>query len=101
MIWHTRKIAVSAVLLLTTTYATAEIQQYKLTGSTLEIDTNTKDFTVKALDNLSFQVTSLTDDSGTAYANLPSMALPENSDGLIKAPEVIESATSITLKNDV
>ena len=101
MIWHTRKIAVSAVLLLTTTYATAEIQQYKLTGSTLEIDTNTKDFTVKALDNLSFQVTSLTDDSGTAYANLPSMALPENSDGLIKAPEVIESATSITLKTDV
>ena len=55
----------------------AEVQQVSLNGTTLKLDTDTNDFTISALGNNSFQVTFLTDDTGVAYTNLPSMALPE------------------------
>ena len=55
----------------------AEVQTATLEKATLNIDTDTNDFTISALHDSGFQVTYLTDDNGTPYANLPSMALPE------------------------
>ena len=81
----------------------AEVQTATLENATLTIDTDTNDFTVRALPNNSFQVTYLTDSQGTPYANLPSMALPEQtlnavSKNIAGDIELVETETAVTLK---
>lgn len=81
----------------------AEVQTATLEKATLNIDTDTNDFTISALHDSGFQVTYLTDDNGTPYANLPSMALPEpaSTDVTNKEAndvELVETATTLILK---
>ncbi|MEC9126794.1 MAG: glycosyl hydrolase, partial [Pseudomonadota bacterium] len=81
----------------------AEVQTATLEKATLNIDTDTNDFTISALHDSGFQVTYLTDDNGTPYANLPSMALPEPAltDVTNKEAndvELVETATTLILK---
>ncbi|KHT54914.1 glycosyl hydrolase [Alteromonas macleodii] len=81
----------------------AEVQTATLEKTTLNIDTDTNDFTISALHDSGFQVTYLTDDNGTPYANLPSMALPEpaSTDVTNKEAndvELVETATTLILK---
>ena len=81
----------------------AEVQTATLEKTTLNIDTDTNDFTISALHDSGFQVTYLTDDNGTPYANLPSMALPEPAltDVTYKKAndvELVETATTLILK---
>ena len=81
----------------------AEVQTATLEKATLNIDTDTNDFTISALHDSGFQVTYLTDDNGTPYANLPSMALPEPAlTGVTNKKandvELVETATTLTLK---
>ncbi|CAA0367062.1 Glycosyl hydrolase family protein [Alteromonas alvinellae] len=81
----------------------AEVQTATLEKTTLNIDTDTNDFTISALHDSGFQVTYLTDDNGTPYANLPSMALPEPAlTGVTNKKandvELVETATTLTLK---
>ncbi|WP_370084737.1 TIM-barrel domain-containing protein, partial [Neptunomonas phycophila] len=61
------------------------------------------DFTISALHDSGFQVTYLTDDNGTPYANLPSMALPEPAltdvtNKTVNDVELVETATTLILK---
>jgi len=81
----------------------AEVQTATLEKATLNIDTDTNDFTISALHDSGFQVTYLTDDNGTPYANLPSMALPEPALTGVKNKkandvELVETATTLNLK---
>ena len=81
----------------------AEVQTATLENATLTIDTDTNDFKIKALRNNSFQVTYLTDGKGAPYANLPSMALPEEATSAVTKDiagdvELEETATTLTLK---
>lgn len=81
----------------------AEVQTATLENATLTIDTDTNDFKIKALRNNSFQVTYLTDGKGAPYANLPSMALPEEATSAVTKNiagdvELEETATTLTLK---
>ena len=81
----------------------AEVQTATLEKATLNIDTDTNDFTISALHDSGFQVTYLTDDNGTPYANLPSMALPEPAltdvtDKKANDVELVETATTLILK---
>ena len=81
----------------------AEVQTATLENATLTIDTDTNDFKIKALRNNSFQVTYLTDGKGAPYANLPSMALPEEATSAVTKNiagdvELKETATTLTLK---
>ena len=81
----------------------AEVQTATLEKATLNIDTDTNDFTISALHDSGFQVTYLTDDNGTPYANLPSMALPEPALTGVKNKkandvELVETATTLILK---
>ena len=81
----------------------AEVQTATLEKATLNIDTDTNDFTISALHDSGFQVTYLTDDNGTPYANLPSMALPEPAlTGVTNKKandvELVETATTLNLK---
>ena len=81
----------------------AEVQTATLEKATLNIDTDTNDFTISALHDSGFQVTYLTDDNGTPYANLPSMALPEPAlTGVTNKKandvELVETATTLILK---
>lgn len=81
----------------------AEVQTATLEKATLNIDTDTNDFTISALHDSGFQVTYLTDDNGTPYANLPSMALPEPAltdvtDKKANDVELVETATTLNLK---
>ena len=81
----------------------AEVQTATLEKATLNIDTDTNDFTISALHDSGFQVTYLTDDNGTPYANLPSMALPEPALTDVKNKkandvELVETATTLNLK---
>ncbi|MED6322177.1 MAG: TIM-barrel domain-containing protein, partial [Pseudomonadota bacterium] len=81
----------------------AEVQTATLEKTTLNIDTDTNDFTISALHDSGFQVTYLTDDNGTPYANLPSMALPEPAlTGVTNKKandvELVETATTLILK---
>ncbi|CAB9495881.1 TIM-barrel domain-containing protein [Alteromonas macleodii] len=81
----------------------AEVQTATLEKATLNIDTDTNDFTISALHDSGFQVTYLTDDNGTPYANLPSMALPEPAltdvtNKTVNGVELVETATTLTLK---
>ena len=83
--------------------ALAEVQTATLENATLTIDTDTNDFKIKALRNNSFQVTYLTDGKGAPYANLPSMALPEEATSAVTKDiagdvELEETATTLTLK---
>ena len=83
--------------------ALAEVQTATLENATLTIDTDTSDFKIKALRNNSFQVTYLTDGKGAPYANLPSMALPEEATSAVTKDiagdvELEETATTLTLK---
>lgn len=83
--------------------ALAEVQTATLENATLTIDTDTNDFKIKALRNNSFQVTYLTDGKGAPYANLPSMALPEEATSAVTKNiagdvELEETATTLTLK---
>jgi oligosaccharide 4-alpha-D-glucosyltransferase len=83
--------------------ALAEVQTSTLENATLTIDTDTNDFKIKALRNNSFQVTYLTDGKGAPYANLPSMALPEEATSAVTKDiagdvELEETATTLTLK---
>ena len=83
--------------------ALAEVQTATLENATLNIDTDTNDFTISALHDSGFQVTYLTDDNGTPYANLPSMALPEPAlTGVTNKKandvELVETATTLILK---
>ncbi|MCG7653642.1 DUF5110 domain-containing protein [Alteromonas sp. Cnat2-8] len=81
----------------------AEVQTATLEKATLNIDTDTNDFTISALHDSGFQVTYLTDDNGTPYANLPSMALPEPALTDVKNKkandvELVETETTLILK---
>ncbi|WP_202941446.1 TIM-barrel domain-containing protein [Alteromonas macleodii] len=81
----------------------AEVQTATLEKATLNIDTDTNDFTISALHDSGFQVTYLTDDNGTPYANLPSMALPEPAltdvtNKTVNDVELVETATTLILK---
>jgi len=81
----------------------AEVQTATLEKATLNIDTDTNDFTISALHDSGFQVTYLTDDNGTPYANLPSMALPEPAltdvtNKKANDVELVETATTLILK---
>ena len=81
----------------------AEVQTATLEKATLNIDTDTNDFTISALHDSGFQVTYLTDDNGTPYANLSSMALPESALTGVKNKkandvELVETATTLILK---
>jgi len=81
----------------------AEVQTATLEKATLNIDTDTNDFTISALHDSGFQVTYLTDDNGTPYANLPSMALPEPALTGVKNKkandvELVETETTLILK---
>jgi len=81
----------------------AEVQTATLERATLNIDTDTNDFTISALHDSGFQVTYLTDDNGTPYANLPSMALPEPALTGVKNKkandvELVETETTLILK---
>ena len=81
----------------------AEVQTATLEKATLNIDTDTNDFTISALHDSGFQVTYLTDDNGTPYANLPSMALPEPAltdvtNKTVNDVELVETATTLNLK---
>ena len=81
----------------------AEVQTATLEKATLNIDTDTNDFTISALHDSGFQVTYLTDDNGTPYANLPSMALPEPAltdvtDKKANDVELVETETTLILK---
>ena len=81
----------------------AEVQTATLEKATLNIDTDTNDFTISALHDSGFQVTYLTDDNGTPYANLPSMALPEPALTAVtnitaNDVELVETATTLILK---
>lgn len=81
----------------------AEVQTATLENATLTIDTDTNDFTISALHDSGFQVTYLTDDNGTPYANLPSMALPEPAltdvtNKTVNDVELVETATTLILK---
>ena len=81
----------------------ADVQTATLENATLTIDTDTNDFKIKALRNNSFQVTYLTDGKGAPYANLPSMALPEEATSAVTKDiagdvELEETATTLTLK---
>ncbi|CAI4162663.1 Oligosaccharide 4-alpha-D-glucosyltransferase [Alteromonas macleodii] len=81
----------------------ADVQTATLENATLTIDTDTNDFKIKALRNNSFQVTYLTDGKGAPYANLPSMALPEEATSAVTKNiagdvELEETATTLTLK---
>ena len=81
----------------------AEVQTATLEKATLNIDTDTNDFTISALHDSGFQVTYLTDDNGTPYANLPSMALPEPAltdvtNKKANDVELVETATTLNLK---
>ena len=81
----------------------ADVQTATLENATLTIDTDTNDFKIKALRNNSFQVTYLTDGKGAPYANLPSMALPEEATSAVTKHiagdvELEETATTLTLK---
>ena len=81
----------------------AEVQTATLEKATLNIDTDTNDFTISALHDSGFQVTYLTDDNGTPYANLPSMALPEPALTGVKNKkandvELVETETTLNLK---
>ena len=81
----------------------AEVQTATLENTTLNIDTDTNDFTISALHDSGFQVTYLTDDNGTPYANLPSMALPEPAltdvtNKKANDVELVETATTLILK---
>ena len=83
--------------------ALAEVQTATLENATLTIDTDTNDFKIKALRNNSFQVTYLTDGKGAPYANLPSMALPEEATSAVTKDiagdvELEETATTLTLR---
>ena len=83
--------------------ALAEVQTATLENATLNIDTDTNDFTISALHDSGFQVTYLTDDNGTPYANLPSMALPEPAltdvtNKTVNDVELVETATTLILK---
>jgi oligosaccharide 4-alpha-D-glucosyltransferase len=83
--------------------ALAEVQTATLENATLTIDTDTNDFKIKALRNNSFQVTYPTDGKGAPYANLPSMALPEEATSAVTKDiagdvELEETATTLTLK---
>ena len=80
--------------------ALAEVQTATLENATLTIDTDTNDFKIKALRNNSFQVTYLTDGKGAPYANLPSMALPEEATSAVTKDiagdvELEETATTL------
>jgi len=82
----------------------AEVQTATLEKATLNIDTDTNDFTISALHDSGFQVTYLTDDNGTPYANLPSMALPEPALTGVKNKkandvELVETATTLNLNS--
>ncbi|MHC6647042.1 TIM-barrel domain-containing protein [Alteromonas sp. HB246098] len=81
----------------------AEVQTATLEKATLNIDTDTNDFTISALHDSGFQVTYLTKDNGTPYANLPSMALPEPAltdvtNKIANDVELVETATTLILK---
>lgn len=81
----------------------AEVQTATLEKATLNIDTDTNDFTISALHDSGFQVTYITDDNGTPYVNLPSMALPEPAltdvtNKTANDVELVETATTLTLK---
>jgi len=81
----------------------AEVQTATLEKATLNIDTDTNDFTISALHDSSFQVTYLTDKNGTPYSNLPSMALPEHAltdatKNTANDVELVETATTLILK---
>ena len=81
----------------------AEVQTATLEKATLNIDTDTNDFTISALHDSGFQVTYLTDDNGTPYANLSSMALPESALTGVKNKkandvELVETETTLILK---
>ncbi|WP_334038646.1 TIM-barrel domain-containing protein [Alteromonas macleodii] len=81
----------------------AEVQTATLEKATLNIDTDTNDFTISALHDSGFQVTYLTDDNGTPYANLPSMALPDPAltgvnNKKANDVELVETATTLILK---
>lgn len=81
----------------------AEVQTATLERATLNIDTDTNDFTISALHDSGFQVTYLTDYNGTPYANLPSMALPEPALTGVKNKkandvELVETETTLILK---
>lgn len=75
----------------------AEIVGYVLKGNTLHVNTDTSDFTVSVAATNSFVVTLKTDDSGKAYANLPSMALAHSSMGENINPTVEDTPTTISL----
>ncbi|TKB02697.1 DUF5110 domain-containing protein [Alteromonas portus] len=84
-------------------YSVAEVQTATLEKATLNIDTDTNDFTISVLHDRGFQVTYLTDDNGTPYVNLPSMALPEPAltdvtNKTANDVELVETATTLTLK---
>ena len=83
----------------------AEVQTATLENATLNIDTDTNDFTISALHHSGFQITYLTDDNGTPYANLPSMALPEAvltdvTNKTANNVELVETATTLILKRN-
>ncbi|WP_334049399.1 TIM-barrel domain-containing protein [Alteromonas gracilis] len=98
MIWQKRTLLASTIFVLMSTQVVAEVQQFKLDGNTLTLDTDTNDFTIKVIDDNSFQVTYLTNDNGEAYINLPSMALPDSVDTGEIVTELVDNNGSLTLK---
>jgi oligosaccharide 4-alpha-D-glucosyltransferase len=97
MRWHTSALAAAVALALGPVSALAAVQQVSLKGNTLSVDTDTNDFTITALDNNSFQVTFVTDNSGADYDNLPSMALP---DSMLSTDAVRTIGNDVTFKEN-
>ena len=98
MIWQKRTLLASTIFVLMSTQVVAEGQQFKLDGNTLTRDTDPNYFTIKVIDDNSFQVTYLTNDNGEAYINLPSMALPDSVDTGEIVTELVDNNGSLTLK---